>query len=226
MNRWDIINCFIEKHDFKTYLEIGYYKGWSFDNVKCFSKTATDPNPSKTEDQQKLPHGTFELQNGEILWKLTSDEFFDRLPEDAKWDIVFIDGLHEAEQVMRDIHNALNYLKPGGIIVMHDCNPPQYEHTTTGIEGCWTGDTYKAFIRFKMKFPEYPSYVIDTDWGCGVIYNDLHKEFTCDMPNEDIERMLHWEYFDRNRKNLLDLISVEEFKTKLNERTEDNNSPA
>jgi hypothetical protein len=157
---------------------------------------------------------------------MESDKFFEMIHETFMFDVIFIDGLHEAEQVMKDIHRSLDHLKPGGIIVMHDCNPPEYLHTTTGINGCWTGDTYKAFIRFKMKFPEYPSYVIDTDWGCGVIENNLIKEFTCDMPSEDIERMIRWDYFDRNRKSLLDLISVDEFKTKLNERTEDNNSPA
>lgn len=250
MNRWDIITEFVKKHDFKNYLEIGYYKGWSFDNVisrnHWLNMTAVDPNPCKNSEQEELEYGDAleyerDYMDGPTRWliKKTSDEFFSEYDRSVEYvlkqdpnadircfDIVFIDGLHKAEQVMKDIHNSLNYLKPGGIIVMHDCNPPEYLHTTTGINGCWTGDTYKAFIRFKMKFPEYPSYVIDTDWGCGVIHNDLHKEFTCDMPNDDIERMLEWDYFDRNRKLLLDLISVDEFKTKLNERTEDNNSPA
>ncbi len=35
MTRWDIINHFIKKNDYKNYLEIGYYKGWSFDAVEC-----------------------------------------------------------------------------------------------------------------------------------------------------------------------------------------------
>lgn len=233
LNRWDIINTFIEKYNYKTYLELGYYKGWSFDNVNCEYKVAVDPNPSKTPEQQSTPMGEeMILKQGftgskEYLCKTTSDDFFSSTwPEELgpKWDIIFIDGLHEADQVERDINNALNHLSPRGIIVLHDCNPPTLAHATTGDHaGNWNGDVYKAFIRFKMKFPEYPSYVIDTDWGCGVIENTLHKEFTCDMSNEDIERMLEWDYFDRNRKSLLDLITVEEFKTKMNEGTTDNN---
>lgn len=221
MNRWDIINSFIEKHNYKSYLEIGYYKGWSFDQVKCEDKTAIDPNPCKEDWWQNMPYGT--TLGG--IYKMTSDDGF-KISAGVKWDIIFIDGLHEADQVMRDIENSLDHLKPGGTIIMHDCNPPEYLHTTTGIAGCWTGDTYKAFLRFKMKYPEYRSYVIDTDWGCGVIETPAVPGTWIDMRSEDLERMLQWEYFNRNRKLLLDIITVDEFKTKLNERTEDNNSPA
>lgn len=250
MNRWDIITEFIKKYKFKDYLEIGYYKGWSFDNViyrnQWINMTAVDPNPCKNRDQEEMKYGESEeyerdYMDGATRWltKMTSDDFFEEWNRSKKWlaentehkdarqfDIIFIDGLHEAFQVEKDIHNSLNHLKPGGIIVLHDCNPPKYQHTTTGIDGCWTGDTYKAFIRFKMKFPEYRTYVVDTDWGCGVIETPIMPGVWIDMRSEDVERMIEWDYFDRNRNLLLDIITVEEFKTKLNERTENNNSPA
>ena len=57
---------------------------------------------------------------------MPSDEFFanraaasDRTP----YDLVFIDGLHVADQVERDIVNSLLNLAPAGTIVLHDCNP-------------------------------------------------------------------------------------------------------
>lgn len=226
MNRWDIINSFIEKHNFKSYLEIGYYKGWSFDRVFCEKKLAVDPNPCKNEWQQSYPYGV-SFEDSGLIYKQTSNDFFDLWRGD-KWDIIFIDGLHEAEQVMRDIHNSLNYLKPGGIIVMHDCNPPEFLHTTTGINGCWTGDTYKAWVKYRAESP-YFTYTIDTDWGVGVIDTKksaiLHGDLGYLRYLEEIYSM-QWDLFDKNRKELLNLISVEEFKTKMNERTENNNSPA
>lgn len=212
LNRWDVINAFIEKHNYKRYLEIGYYKGWSFDQVKCQNKWAVDPNPCKFPEQEKMLYGTTGVIN-----KMTSDDYFVMQTEGAVYDIIFIDGLHEASQVEKDINNALKHLSPGGTIVLHDCNPPKYEHTTTGIDGCWTGDTYKAFVKFRLQYPEYESFTVDTDWGCGVICNNFIRDWTVDTPTEEILPMLEWEYFSVNKTYLLGLISVEEFKTKMNE---------
>lgn len=235
MMRWDILNAFIEKYNYKSFLEIGYYKGWSFDQVgmkegePILNKIAVDPDPCKNTEMEKMPYGMwYTYPKGynqsapyEGVLKQTSDDFFSKLTsEEIKYDIIFIDGLHKADQVTKDIYNALDHLSPGGTIVLHDCNPPKYEHTTTGIDGCWTGDTYKAFTKFKLQHPEYEAYTIDTDWGCGVIHTPPRDGTWIDMTIED---MIHnWEYFNENRKRLLNLVSVDEFKTKLNEGTKDN----
>jgi len=242
MQRWDIINYLIKKNNYKSYLEIGYYKGWSFDQVQCDFKTAVDPNPCKTPEQEKaiggledrslcrlMHNGDHVIRFGEFIWKMTSDNFFVEISYDATYDIIFIDGLHESAQVSRDIQNALKHLNPGGVIVMHDCNPSKYEHTTTGIDGCWTGDTYKAFIRFQedtsciidfpsksVLFSDYEVYVIDTDWGIGIIKpfpEEKSRGITSLYEGKwDVETaQKDWEYFDKNRKELLNLISVEEF---------------
>lgn len=42
------------------------------------------------------------------------------LPAGLKADMVFIDGDHRYEPVKKDIHKALELLKPGGIISGHD----------------------------------------------------------------------------------------------------------
>lgn len=213
MDRLAIINHFIRKNNYKSFLNIGVFTGYTLDGVDCLYKIGVDPERA----HYKGNCGVIEL---------TSDEYFATLRSETKFDCIFIDGMHLEEYVTRDIHNSLNHLNEGGVIILHDISPPTPNHASrTQILPEWNGDCYKAFIRFKMKFPEYPSYVIDTDWGCGVICNELHKEFVCDMPNEDIERMLEWDYFDSNRKSLLDLITVEEFKTKMDERTTDNNLP-
>lgn len=60
MHRWDVINHFIKKHNYHSYLEIGYFKGWSFDNVQAPFKIAVDPNPSKTDVHTTASHNTCE----------------------------------------------------------------------------------------------------------------------------------------------------------------------
>ena len=235
MNRWDIINFFIEKNNYKSYLEIEYYKNWSFNRIICKNKTTVDPNPSK-ELYQENPEmygkcmgetysdGTF----GEIF-KMTSDEFFNTeipyldekgnvksvtLRKDnsiiCRYDIIFIDGLHERGQVLRDMRNAFTCLNEGGVVIMHDCNPPKEAHTKEGIDGCWTGDVYKAMLDIRNS-PQCDAYVIDTDWGVGVVrpVHELKKKDITDI--EHYNALYDWEYFDHARKQLLGLVDISTF---------------
>ena len=38
------------------------------------------------------------------------------------FDIIFVDGLHEKQQVKKDILNSIKFLKDGGTIICHDVN--------------------------------------------------------------------------------------------------------
>lgn len=209
--RWDIINALIQKNNYTRYLEIGYYKGWSFDQIKCRNKTAVDPNPCKTAEQERWPYGVTGHLN-----KMTSDDYFRVIIPEATYDVIFIDGLHEAEQVYRDIQNSLKHLSPNGTIVLHDCNPPLYEHTTTGIDGCWTGDTYKAVLGIENELFGYNFHTVDTDWGVGILtaLSNLEGRGTHAVETSIYATMAKgdWNYFDKNRKKLLNLITPEQFK--------------
>lgn len=238
MNRWDIINKFIETRNYLTYKELGYYKGWSFDRINARWKVAIDPNPSKTPEMEQAPYGSavhlqgfgeYEASDAptEAIYKMTSDEFFEEpwLPKSAS--VFFIDGLHEHTQVYRDIQNCLKNLVPGGVIILHDMNPPTLEHTTTGIDGCWTGDAYKAFLQFQkenIQDRKYSCTVVDTDWGVGIIEANPHFSSTTTNESTGLEESRRqffqrgindWEYFDKHRKELLNLISVDEFLKKF-----------
>src|SRR5581483_4327771 len=218
--RWDIINHLIKQNNYKSYLEIGYYKGWSFDRIECGQKIAVDPNPCKTPEEQSFTGtvyglGTTSLGGQQMLFKMTSDDYF-KLQEtgdknvevQVKFDIIFIDGLHKSEQVDRDIQNALKHLSPGGTIVLHDCNPSSYEMTTTGTAaGEWTGDVYRAFIKARTS-PLFYGYVIDTDYGVGILTPLKASE------EDDLLASVgdvNYQQFDTNRKAYLNLISPEEF---------------
>lgn len=214
MYRWDIINHLIKENNYKSYLEIGYYKGWSFDRINCDQKVAVDPNPSKDTDMERLTYGSLynvKVSDREInLYKQTSDDFFRDSPPEWKWDIIFIDGLHESKQVTKDIENSLKHLNPGGTIVMHDCNPSTEEMTLGGTkDGEWTGDVYKAFIEFRMRHPNY-AYVVDTDYGVGIIKEKFDRNRMYASPFGVIPT---WEMFDKNRQEYLNLTSVEGFLT-------------
>jgi hypothetical protein len=228
MQRWDIINHLIKENNYRSYLEIGYYKGWSFDLVKLsHNKTAVDPNPSKTSYQESLEYGKIdhtwccdelglpEMNYDYKVIKLTSDDYFSKIKEDRTWDIVFIDGLHESSQVERDIQNSLKHLSEGGTIVLHDMLPPTLEHTTTGKHGNWNGDCYKALLKFvnEDKFGRYTVRIVDTDWGCGIIQKStiaLERMWKDDEYNKAIN---DFNYFQENKDKLFNIITPEEFLT-------------
>ena len=157
MLRSEIINNFIAKRGFTRYLEIGTDAGDCFRNINAPIRISVDPNPHST-----------------AAYVMTSDEFFKVFAhtDTEKFDIVFIDGLHEHNQVWRDIENALTMLNPNGVIVLHDCIPTsermQEYHDTPQSGYAWTGDVWKAFVKARSELP-YLAYTIPDDMGCGII---------------------------------------------------------
>jgi len=189
MNRTNIINHLIKKYNYKSYLEIGVYHYGNFDRVVCNTKHCVDPIYDAT-------------------YKVTSDEFFERHIS-QKYDIVFIDGLHLVEQVIKDIDNSLYYLNDGGTLVLHDCNPPTRHHQIREFDGIskWNGDVWKAIYHFRTTRDGLNIRVVDTDWGCGIIQIGEQTLF----PNYGKYQDIDYELLESNRKELLNLVSIDEF---------------
>jgi hypothetical protein len=108
---------------FKTYLEIGLSH-----NPKAPYRLITDNSIYKTSiDYDKTTKPDY---------CMSSDEFFNKLRlektdfnEKHKWDCIFIDGDHFAEQVYLDLNNAFKHLSDNGVIFMHDSLPWLYDMT-------------------------------------------------------------------------------------------------
>jgi SAM-dependent methyltransferase len=191
MNRTDIINSLIEKIGAQKYLEIGVSAGDNFRKVNCVYKVGVDP----------------EIATPATI-HTTSDEFFKNNKE--TFDVIFIDGLHHANQVYRDITNSLQVLTPGGYIVCHDMNPEKEEHQIIPFTGgTWNGDCWKSFVQFRRERDDLEMFVVDTDYGCGVI--TMGQQEKLDVP----VHMINYQNFNLNRKRWLNLISVSEFQGKL-----------
>ena len=136
VNRTALINALILEYKLKNtdckYLEIGCGSNVNFNSIPLplDSKTGVDPDTERNGE------------GGNIVVK-TSDEFFKT--NESKFDIIFIDGLHEYEQCQRDAINSLKYLNEGGTILFHDFLPINWkvEHMPR-ISGGWTGDVWKV----------------------------------------------------------------------------------
>lgn len=152
--RTDIIQHFIEQRNFKNYLEIGCFRNENFNKINIENKVSVDPDPEA--------HATYQM---------TSDEFF--ASNKDTFDIVFIDGLHEHNQVYKDIVNSLKVLNKDGMIIMHDCLPKTEEmqlwDNKSHQDEEWCGDTWKAYVQALADFPMYNVVCVTEDYGCGII---------------------------------------------------------
>ena len=200
--RYDLINFLINEYDFKDYLEIGVNDGSCIRKINIENKDGVDPSPnSEIGFGDPVP---------EINYQITSDEFFNNYAY-KKYDIIFIDGLHHSDQVDKDIQNSLKYLNDGGFILLHDCNPPEYEVQLVPRQtGIWNGDVWKSIVKLRCTDPSLEINVVDTDWGVGVIRRGNSEIYTKNNLNECLE----WDYLDLNRDELLNIISVDEFYNK------------
>jgi hypothetical protein len=153
-NHTDLLNYLIEKHNLKTYLEIGVQNpANNFDKIKLpdLCKIGCDP----------------EVSGNDRVFSDTSDNFFSRLI--GPFDLIFIDGLHHADQVQRDFENSLRCLSDNGFIVIHDVLPENEAGTNVPRETqIWWGDVYK----FAMNIDRYSGIdwvTFNIDNGCMLI---------------------------------------------------------
>ena len=134
ITRYNLINHIINKYNLinPLYLEIGVWKGETFKHINTNFKDGVDP-------------GQY-CDCGYVNYKMTSDEFFNNHIK-TKYDIIFIDGLHTAYQVSKDIYNSINNLNSGGWIILDDVFPHtenEQERLNLRKSGPQTGDVWKA----------------------------------------------------------------------------------
>jgi hypothetical protein len=191
MKRTEIINALIQKYGYKSYLEVGTQDPTSnFDKINVEYKVSIDPFP-----------------RGEVTFVGTSDEYFESIADDVKYDIIFIDGLHHDDQVLKDIENALNHLSENGIIVCHDCLPATELMQVRDIhDGEWTGDVWKAIAHLRIERIDLDIKVVDTDYGCGIIRRGTNIPYE---PN--VENYKTYSYYSTHKYKMLNVISPEQF---------------
>ena len=196
MERTDIINALIQKNNYTTYLEIGVQRKVNWGDVAIDCKHGVDPDPAAG-----------------ATYTMTSDDFFDKkdqlLPgsKPFKYDIIFVDGLHEFKQVYRDILNSLDCLSDGGTIVVHDCSPQSEAYCYPE----WNGNVWLAILKLRIMSSDLNIciHTVDVDHGCAVITRGEQDPYCVDDVNDS--KITTYKYLNDNRENILNLISSEEF---------------
>ena len=216
MYRFDIINALINKYNYQDYLEIGLDFADNYLNINCKNKECVDPyvyDYQQTDEQIYIRHF---IEDRLLTYKMTSDEFFAKIPADKKYDIIFIDGLHTEEQVGRDIINSIKHLRKGGTIVVHDCLPEMYEaQLEERTMSMWNGSVWKAIPQLRFQGIDYIT--VDTDCGCCIIQTDVNPD-NLYYPNK-AEYDYH-DIFDKMsiRNLIMNVISVDAFQTIFNNK--------
>lgn len=189
MKRHEFLNWLIDHHwggnREVRYLEIGVRTGYTFLNVRSDYRYSVDPNFPAT-------------------FKMTSNEFFQlNKARRLRFDLVFVDGLHQREQVVRDVLNSTAILNRGGIVIIDDCRPlEEYQQVSADAppDGRpWCGDVWKGVVDLRHD-RTLDICVIDKGWGFGIVLV---------RPNSNpitAPKNLDWKLYERARNLLLRLI--------------------
>jgi predicted O-methyltransferase YrrM len=165
--------------DPKSYLEVGVWAGATFQAVEMAQRIAVDPDPKFA--CTRLPAGV-------SVHRQTSDEFFERLDSDAKFDLILLDGLHTYEQTYRDLTNSLRHTRPRSFVLVDDvvpsdetsAIPDQMESYAERVRlnsdvRKWHGDVFRLVLVLRDHHPElaFRTIVGESDNEQAVIWRKL-----------------------------------------------------
>jgi hypothetical protein len=203
--RTDLLTYLQKRFQYKSYLEIGCSENVNFNPMKQFFNLSIGVDP--------YSGGTHTMR---------SDEFFQQ--NEQKFDLIFIDGDHHAEQVWKDIVNALACLSEGGTVVLHDLNPMLKETQEEVQTIIWNGDAWRAAVAMRL-VSDYEIIVVDIDHGCGVIRKRPNVHLLPEnwhqallqlgtLPGQTLPgaHSLSYEDFDIHREILFRLMSLVEMR--------------
>lgn len=188
MNRITLAQALLNRRQSPNYMEIGSQYGVSFLPIRARRKIAVDPE-FRISLKTKVWHLLRNPSNiNNRYFEEDSAVFFDRrgafLQRIGGLDVVLVDGLHTFEASLNDVRQSLRYLKPSGVIIMHDCYPksaiaampvsdgitPEDIMAMEAYEGVWNGDVYKTILYLRRAHAAMVDVlVIDTDYGLGIV---------------------------------------------------------
>ncbi|MDQ4051228.1 MAG: class I SAM-dependent methyltransferase [Actinomycetota bacterium] len=168
------------------YLEVGVFRGVTFDRVEAATKVAVDPN------FQFDPTDPARARPGVSYHPVTSDEYFGSIVEPGElFDVIFLDGLHTVEQTLRDLLNALAHLQPQGVILVDDVRPPTYIASLRSHqrfakvrakigaqENQWMGDVYRLMYFIDTFCQQLTYRTISNNHGQAVIWRKRRPSVT------------------------------------------------
>lgn len=191
IKRWDLINYLNSIYKFNSYLEIGCDDDELFSKIDILNKIGVDP-----------------VSGGN--YRANSDDFF--LKNKNKFDLVFIDGLHEYKQVKKDILNSLNILNQNGFILVHDCLPRTLSaQAVPRFRNIWNGDVWKAIVEFRT-YSELEIFTCLADEGISIIQKKKNSNIL--KIEENFSNLKFKDYY-YNYKEFMRILTFSDVKKKF-----------
>jgi hypothetical protein len=208
MHRSDVVQRFLDLFEAPSYLEIGVSQAVTFHAISAAHKVAVDPR-FRFDPERREPSSDYHEQ--------TSDDYFcNHIEREKRFDVIFIDGLHTFEQTLRDLINAVDHLKPGGIIVVDDVLPTSYHSSLPAkdvklvreavgaTDRAWVGDVYRLVFFVQSFFQLFDYATIVESHGLLVMWRGKRDRTKFDV--RSVEAVARMDFRDsvlqRNAYNL------------------------
>lgn len=182
VTRAQVVQACLDLFDKPRYLEIGVWKGKTLFPVKASSKVGVDPVFAFDVDTVKPKHPNTVFFSG------TSDEYFASLDPSARFEVIYLDGLHLFEQILRDLINSLSFLTDDGIIVIDDVCPTSYHSSLANPKHVhvvknalksddknWMGDVYKIVFFIDSFLQQYKFRTVSNNHGQVIIWRGTRE---------------------------------------------------
>ena len=186
-----LINDLISDLNYKSYLELGVSIGESWKLISCENKIGVDNNINVANEFDGVVHAT-------------TDDYF--LNNKDKFDLIYIDALHEKNQVYKDFKNSFNILNDSGVIIFHDVNP--FDISQTHFNS--SGDVFELWIELAKT---YKVYIIKNEYdgdSVGIFIKSENSKFI------DIEvKDYTYQFFSENREDFISYLNYEEIINKI-----------
>ena len=192
-NDWKgfLINDLITDLNYQSYLELGVSLGESWNRITCDKKIGVDNDINVTNKFDVVIHST-------------TDDYF--LNNNDKFDLIYIDALHEKNQVYKDFKNSFNVLNDSGVIIFHDVNP--FDISQTHFNN--SGDVFELWIELAKT---YKVYIIKNEYdgdSVGIFIKSKNSKFI------DIEvKDYTYQFFSENREDFISYLNYEEIINKI-----------
>ena len=135
----------------KVIVELGTAHGNTTANLCRVCPETTIYTVNAPAEEQTGDLVTFELTRAEVgrvyrnngfndrvvqIFKNTLDlDFSENFPE-PMIDLAIVDACHDTDFVLNDFHKVQPYIKPGGIVVLHDTDPSMWQHLHGSYIAC------------------------------------------------------------------------------------------
>lgn len=196
----DFMVWFVKMYEVNTYVELGVYRGYTFNTIAPLVKRAIgiDPVGYKVVSSPTIK-----------FFQMTATEFVKQWQ--GQIDLLFIDANHAKESVLNDMDLLSPFVTEGtGFILLHDTHPVVQEQLAPGY--CGTAWEAAWEIRTNPKYDDFEIVTFPGPWaGMSIIRKSKTQLcWTPIKPVESIPPVEEFNAFDAMQEPVLPGIELKE----------------